>query len=507
MRVLIADDEPDVRLGLKTIVDWRSLGFEICGEASNGDECLEKIRKLNPDLVLLDIRMPKMHGLECAKAARAKGWNGKIIILSGYSDFQYAQTAISCGVESYLLKPIDENELMTSVGQIREKIESQRRQSQKMSLCFEKARGTVLLDLLSGKTDCRGETRPPVNLEELGLEADCYQVVVSDGTDARGTDGLMRAAGIGKDVETVKFPGKTVSLIKGSRAVERFKNLLQKREPGESPAFLALGRVVTRPFEIFVSYREAEAVFGRKFFFGRGRFSAEQEDLPKKLAPFTFRDADIQDYVEKLFSLLQAGNLEEIGRVLAQLEQDLGAVDALPGHVADFLVNIYIQVKHRALENFGQAASGSEDDASIISRLCGKRRLYEIMDGLRDGLRQMSCGIGSATGEHVVDRMIRFIDKNYGKNLKLETLASSFGYNSAYLGKVFKAKTGECFNSYLDRVRIEKAKELLRRNDLKVYEVSQRVGYENIDYFYFKFHKYLSQSPMEYRKSMVNKEP
>ena len=103
--------------------------------------------------------------------------------------------------------------------------------------------------------------------------------------------------------------------------------------------------------------------------------------------------------------------------------------------------------------------------------------------------------------------MIRFIDKNYGKNLKLETLASSFGYNSAYLGKVFKAKTGECFNSYLDRIRIEKAKELLRRNDLKVYEVSQKVGYENIDYFYFTFHKYLSQSPMEYRKSIVKKEP
>ena len=85
MTVLIADDEPDVRLGLKTIIDWKSLGFEICGEAASGDECLEKIKSMNPDLVLLDIRMPKMHGLECARHARAIGWQGKIIILSGYS--------------------------------------------------------------------------------------------------------------------------------------------------------------------------------------------------------------------------------------------------------------------------------------------------------------------------------------------------------------------------------------------------------------------------------------
>ena len=113
----------------------------------------------------------------------------------------------------------------------------------------------------------------------------------------------------------------------------------------------------------------------------------------------------------------------------------------------------------------------------------------------------MSCGIENTTGEHVADRMLHFIETNYEKNLKLETIASSFGYNSAYLGKVFKTKTGESFNSYLDRVRIEKAKELLRDQDLKVYEISKRVGYANIDYFYFKFHKYLSESPMEYRKN------
>lgn len=500
MRVLIADDEPDVRLGLKTIVDWKSLGFDLCGEASNGDECLEKIQKFNPDLVLLDIRMPKMHGLECAKTARKNGWNGKIIILSGYSDFQYAQEAIQCGVESYLLKPIDEEELIKSVKQIAEKIENLHRQSQKMNLCVEKARTQVLLDLLSGKADYREDADFPVRLEEMELGADCYQVVISGETDPRLTAALMRAAGVAKNAETVKYPDKTLYLLKGSQTVKRFGHFLLHPSDGFS-MFLAIGKEASTPCGISDSRKDAEAVFNRRFFFERGKLTAQAKDLPDNPKPFLFHDADILDCAEKLFSMLQTGNADGIEEILSGLEQRLTVADTSPEYVADFLLTVYIQVRHRVFESYGQDAVGNEADADTVSRLCCKQHLYEIMDGLREGFRKMSCGIENTTGEHVADRMIRFIETNYEKNLKLETIASSFGYNSAYLGKVFKTKIGESFNSYLDRVRIEKAKELLRDQNLKVYEISKKVGYANIDYFYYKFHKYLSQSPMEYRKN------
>ena len=113
--------------------------------------------------------------------------------------------------------------------------------------------------------------------------------------------------------------------------------------------------------------------------------------------------------------------------------------------------------------------------------------------------------VESIQGAHVVDRMVCFIRKNYRENLKLETLAHSFGYNSAYLGKIFKEKTGRSFNTFLDLIRIEKAKELLRNRDLKVCEISKKIGYENSDYFYFKFHKYVNKSPLEYRKGISQK--
>ena len=109
--VLIADDEVNIREGLKIIIDWNELGFEICGEAANGEEALSAILEKNPSLVLLDIRMPKMYGTDLIRIARERGYKGRFIILSGYSDFTDAQAAIRYGVDFYITKPIDEDEL------------------------------------------------------------------------------------------------------------------------------------------------------------------------------------------------------------------------------------------------------------------------------------------------------------------------------------------------------------------------------------------------------------
>lgn len=121
--VLIADDEVNIREGLKIIIDWNELGFEICGEAANGEEALSAILEKNPSLVLLDIRMPKMYGTDLIRIARERGYKGRFIILSGYSDFTYAQTAIRYGVDFYITKPIDEDELSQAITKIKQGLE------------------------------------------------------------------------------------------------------------------------------------------------------------------------------------------------------------------------------------------------------------------------------------------------------------------------------------------------------------------------------------------------
>ena len=136
--VLIADDEQNIREGLKCIIDWKALGFEIRGEAANGEEALQFILKENPSLVLLDIRMPRLYGTDIVRIAREKGYRGRFIILSGYSDFAYAQTAIRYGVDFYLTKPIDEDELLSSLQKIIDILERERSRSDNFQLMRKK---------------------------------------------------------------------------------------------------------------------------------------------------------------------------------------------------------------------------------------------------------------------------------------------------------------------------------------------------------------------------------
>lgn len=148
--LLIADDEKNIRDGLKCILDWEELGFTLCGEAANGEEALSSILKNNPSLVLLDIRMPKLSGIDIIRIAREQGYSGRFIILSGYSDFAYAQAAIRYGVEYYLTKPIDEDELLDAINTIREAIEQERRKSDNIALYREKAKDVILHELITG---------------------------------------------------------------------------------------------------------------------------------------------------------------------------------------------------------------------------------------------------------------------------------------------------------------------------------------------------------------------
>ena len=171
--IFIADDENIVREGLKYVIDWERLGFRICGEASDGEEALEKLGAYNPQLVLLDVRMPSMNGTELIRAARERGYSGEFIFLSGYSDFSYAQTALQYGASYYLTKPINEEELEKAVLAVREKILKSQEKEESLSRYIEKARLPILRELLLGNRN------DSIDYAELGLYAPVYQAVIS----------------------------------------------------------------------------------------------------------------------------------------------------------------------------------------------------------------------------------------------------------------------------------------------------------------------------------------
>ena len=510
MKVLIADDEAIVLEGLKYIIDWEDLGFSICSQAQNGEEALEKVLNLQPDLVLLDIRMPKLTGTEIIRIAREKGFRGHFIILSGYSDFSYAQTAIKYGVDFYLTKPIDEDELENAVVTVKKQIEEERRSAQTLNQYRENARDTIIRNLLTGDF----HDVSSLNLSDLHLSTDIYQVIIYERFTKDPFQVTWDFAEILRvsnqdhnSFDHITIDHREVILLKGSFALERFNRLLthyrinpQKGSPLDS-LFLTYGRQVYRPEEIFHSYLDASALLDRRFFCEHNQHVLGFEVLPsEEERTYHATDEEAQRCSAVLTNYIQTQNRRCIEDVLNELKENLYYCADDISTIKRFLIDIYLQIKQKIAQVYTNIQISFSTNSAIIDSIDSRFYLYEILQILNQQFEMCMNAIGGPSGENIMNDILHYINHNYMDNLKLETLAPLFGYNSAYLGKIFTKKVGESFNSYLDRVRIEQSKILLEDETLKVYEIAERIGYKNVDYFHKKFKKYVGESPAEYRK-------
>ncbi len=509
VNVLIADDEDIVREGLKHVIDWNGLGFCICGEASDGDEALEKLAAYQPDLTLLDVRMPAMNGTDLIRQARERGFAGEFIFLSGYSDFSYAQTALQYGASFYLTKPINEEELEAAVIAVKDKILRSREKEKSFSQYIRKAKAPILQDLLLGKGISEA-----IQCTELGLAAPVYQVAVYCGYTpfhvAYDFAELLRVANRDNMAfEELSLDSKNVILLKGAYALDKFRSCLshyacgaQKGSPLDT-IFIAYGRTVSALEDIWLSYQDCRQLMQRRFYCAPNQHVLSPEALshpPLLGQPLggeslaLYRNLFLDGILSKKRSLLS--------ETLIQLEDFLRQGQEDPGKVRHFLIDIFLQVKQSVISRYPCSAIPLPPNASVIGLIEKKNYLYEIIQYFREQLDMILRAVGGSSNDMVFNDIVDYIDHNHGSSLKLEDLASLFGYNPSYLGKLFTKKMGKSFNAYLDETRIHHAAELLRTTDLKIYEVAARTGYSNVNYFYQKFHSVMSVSPSEYKRSL-----
>lgn len=510
--VFIADDELIIRQGLQCIIDWNGLGFEIIGEASNGTDALNFILKKQPDLVLLDIRMPQMLGLEVVQAAREQGYSGKIIILSGFTDFKYAQAAIRYGVEYYLTKPIDENELYETVQSIAAQFQEQQHLEKTLNQYRNKAKSMILLDIMTNRADL-----DLLNLKDINLDADQYQVVIYEKYSHHATcmpyhfsDLLKVTNEDNSSYENITIDNNEVLLLKGSFILQKFQEFLEHYDREQKPQinspldslFITYGRTVTDLKDISISYSEALRLLQRRFFCEHRQHTIGYTQLPKDNADtiYEINSANLQHYCELLIGYIQVAKRNQVAETLRELEENLyNSTEEIP-KIKLFLTDLYLSIKEKISHLYHNANIPFPGNAEIIDYIGGKYYLYEIILYFTEQFEMIMRAIGNPSSDGVMDDIIHYIEHNYMDNIKLETIAPLFGYNSSYLGKIFNKKVGKGFNVFVDQVRISHSKELLIDTDLKVYEIAEKVGYRNVDYFHTKFKKYVNQSPAEFRK-------
>ena len=510
--VFIADDELIIRQGLKCIIEWEELGFQIIGEASNGEDALHTILREQPDVVMLDIRMPKRTGLEVVKEAREQGYTGKVIILSGFSEFKYAQEAIRYGVEYYLTKPIDEDELLKTIQEISQNLSKEAKQNETLEQYRSKARNSILYDILLGNDDIK-----QIDSTELHLDASEYQVVIYEKYSPNATSMPYRFSELLKVTnedniayETVSLDNNEVLLLKGSFILKKFQEFLahydrEQKPQANSPLdslFITYGRVVNSLEEIHISYHEALRLLQRRFFCEHRQHTIGYDQLPQvgKHTIYELTDETLQDYCERLVGYIQTAKRNQVAETLNELERNLYYAKDDISRIKLFLTDLYLSIKEKISHLYHNANIPFPGNAEIIQLIDEKYYLYEIILFFTEQFEMIMRAIGSPSSSGVMDDIIHYIEHNYMDNIKLETIAPLFGYNSSYLGKIFTKKVGIGFNVFVDQVRIEQSKKLLTETDLKVYEIAEKVGYRNVDYFHTKFKKYVDQSPAEFRK-------
>ena len=213
-------------------------------------------------------------------------------------------------------------------------------------------------------------------------------------------------------------------------------------------------------------------------------------------------DDKLNMYCNALTNYLQANNRKQVASTLFAMEQYLYNVDSSIKSIRLFLADLLLQLKENINKIYNNSRVSFPSNSAIIDYIEHSHYLYEIILYISEQVKSIMDSNDNSSRDSILDDILYYIDNNYQNNIKLETIAPLFGYNSAYLGKLFTKVIGENFNSYIDHRRIEHSKKLLERQNIKVYEVSERVGYKNVDYFHKKFKKYVGISPAEYRKQL-----
>ena len=520
-KVLITDDEPMIREGLRTLIDWEQHGFQVVDTAANGRDAIQKYNLYNPDLMIVDIRMPGMSGLELIETLRQDGGQQHVLILSGYADFDYAKKAINLRIDGYLLKPIDEEELISYLKDMKLVLDGETEAKQRTTAIDIWSREMVIQSLLKqGHKDAALYNKEEA--AKAGLDWDSYEILliklqsseieIEPSQLALLKDGLYRVFDENERGAVFSLEPNMGLLLKGNLDNEQVRKSIYKEivslinnnqaTEKEIEVIIAAGGGFQQLSDIHLSNEKAAQLLSQRFFYEGGQIITEHltpVGQPLQGERETNLSADLGPISEKLYYAIDIGNREAIAQLIMETGRKLLEAGLSEQRLKSQFADLVSWIMNRMLLNDanmqGMSPTFSADIMDIYKQSSYKTlELYLV--GLLSGFIQESSHGGT---DKQIKKMIDLINRNYFENLKLETLADVFNYNSAYLGKLFKNVTGEYFNTYVDKVRIEKAKQLLDQG-MKVYQVAEKVGYTNVDYFHSKFRKYVGTSPSAHRK-------
>lgn len=542
VKVYLVEDEIIIRQSIKNSIDWEKEGYEFVGDASDGELALPVILKEKPDILITDIRMPFMDGLELSRMVKAELPDIKIVILSGYDDFEYAKQAIKIGVAEYLLKPVSSAVLLEHLSEIAEKVRDEREDLalkkvyyQEMQENEEFIKMKFLGELISGKMSLADALEKGKRFH-MNLSGPFYRIILfkfiqEDRVKAGQSEDLARAyAAVGNYVDGLKDVFRFQRGVEGwaflltsveedmEAQTERFiEGLKEVIAPFEALTwFGGIGSEAARLRELRYSFREADKAFAGRFVQEPNQIiSVEQlnyEQLDNEFDANIF--GEINQFDQIITRFLSSGSREEVesfvGALFTEISED---------HFRSLMIRQYIIMDIYATvlafckklrkdtgadgEAAGQMESLRENEEILKRAVSTAESVDDIkayIGTLLDHAIELRNTVSGRRYSDIIQTAKKRIEQDYmSEDISLNSVAAEVCMSPSYFSSVFSKEMGKTFIEYLTEVRMEKAKQYLACSSMKTSEISYEVGYKDPHYFSYIFKKTQGCTPKEYR--------
>ena len=536
-KVLLVDDETLIREAISENIQWEEIGFSFMGACENGKQAMEAIEKEQPDLLLTDINMPFVDGMELTKFVYENYPDTKVIIISGFDEFEYAKNAVKYQVLEYILKPITPMEFTETLLRVK-KMFDERKESQRDMKKIRSAyvsnlpmvQGRYLHNLLNGTVDYAKLDEKQEELR-LNLSAGCYNTALVEGDSLepftsqyanvkdelalfavynitaeivasencgiafQGTDEKTAILFMGDEEESLKIKMKQI-LPKIHQAMEEFLQI---------QVTIAVGKSVKRLEELPDSFAKTKSALEYKFMLGGNQIiEAEEYEEIRNSA----KHIDIFEWASQMATTIRTNKIEEISQKTEQFVEQVKL-----SYVNKNRSFVYVQNLVLSVINLLELPEELEDEIysqerNFMKQIYECENLDEIEHRLRGTFRYI-CNLMSnqrdSYGKRQAMLALDYIEKNYAdSSVTLNSVCTALAMSTSYFSSVFKNYTGETFIESLTKKRMEKAKILLEQGNLKTYEIAEAVGFSDAHYFSVAFKKTVGKTPTEYAREVRN---
>lgn len=528
MRILIADDELLVRIGIKSCIEWEKHGMEVVGEAEDGASTMELIRMERPDALLLDIKMPVMNGLDVLRRIREEGIDCKVVVLSSFDDLEYVKEAMKLGAVDYLHKPrMGSQDILGILKNVKDLIENGKVSESNESLSqvrpehrHNDLKDIFLRELVKGGIPGTAEFRAMQEREDIRLKNTnfcCIVFAVSSYKEVKdryresnenllqsSISNIMNEILANEDgVDFFRYDENIYVVITSSAGAVSRQNSIDKVNgiinliSDAFRQFLNIG-IDAGVSDICISFKDIKAGFKQAY-----------EALKYR---FYLRDGGIINYCE-IKHLKNDDSRQLLGSVVKSMKTcaadgDFDDFISVLDNLFDFLIKEQCMSEGEVKKLLDHLLFFIKPDKSWIDEM-ESINACESMYDVREVYRKIILDNTNAVDgrcvhyNYLTKKIIDFIEKNYSREITLKLLSQNLNVSPNYISRLFKEDTGQSLFEYINEVRINKAKKLLKNGELKINEVGYRVGFKSPVHFDIVFNKFTGLSPKQYREKFV----